>query len=473
VTEPPGPGLDPDAVSYLGAAVSLVHGHGYRVPVTPWTASDTTGLLAHFPPGFSTAIAAPVAFGMSPIQSGRLIVAVSAFAAAVLLILLVGAAAGSAAAVIAFVGAAVTPALVNLHISILSEPLFLAMLLGMMMSCLARRPAATGALAAGAVMVRYAGVAVAAAAVVWFLWQPGSWRRRMREAVIVVGPSLVLLGLWVARSWRAPGGTSNIRALGLYGSLRGTIGEGLSTVCDWLAPGSGGTSWRGVAVTLTVLVIAAVGVGAWRAFRRAPVDGRAPLTVVLAGVIAVCYVGMLIASRVAADPNIPFDDRILAPVILLAEIGLVIGGAIWWRRTPVVWMRGAVVVAGVVWALASLRVVRGRVGDALRDGEDFASADWRFSPTVAWVRANAGTAATLYTNWPAAVYFYAARGSHELPRSLDPLTLRRFGERLVRQRGVLVGFTSPNPDGVSPDSIASRLRLRPLARLADGSVWAP
>lgn len=472
MTEPPGPGLDPDAVSYLGAAVSFVHGRGYRVPVTPWTANDTSGPLAHFPPGFSTAIAAPVAVGMSPIQGGRLIVALSAFVSAVLLILLVGAAAGTGAAVIAFVGAVVTPAVVNLHISILSEPLFLAVLLGAMIACLARRPAVSGALVAGAVMVRYAGLAVAAAAVVWFLWQPGSWRRKVREAAIVGGPSLVLLGAWVARSWRTPGGTSNIRALGLYGSLMRTVGDGVSTVGDWLAPGSEGTSWRGVAVALAIVVIAGVAVGAWRALRRAPVDGRAPLTVLLAGLVAVCYAGMLIASRVAADPNIPFDDRILAPLILLAEIALVIGGAIWWARTPVVWMRGVVVVVGLVWAVASFRVVRGRVGDALRDGEDFASTDWRFSPTVAWVRENARTA-TLYTNWPAAVYFYAARGSHELPRSLDPLTLRRFGERLVRQRGVLVGFTSPNPDGVSPDSIASRLRLRPLARLADGSIWAP
>jgi hypothetical protein len=42
---------------------------------------------------------------------------------------------------------------------------------------------------------------------------------------------------------------------------------------------------------------------------------------------------------------------------------------------------------------------------------------------------------------------------------------------MVRQHGVLVGFDTPNSDGVAPDSIASRLRLQPLARLADGTVW--
>jgi hypothetical protein len=86
------------------------------------------------------------------------------------------------------------------------------------------------------------------------------------------------------------------------------------------------------------------------------------------------------------------------------------------------------------------------------------------------VRAHA-TGIPLYTNWPAAVFFHAQRGSHELPHALDPLTLRRFGERLERQHGILVGFDAPNAEGVSPDSIANRLRLRPLARLADGSIW--
>jgi hypothetical protein len=294
----------------------------------------------------------------------------------------------------------------------------------------------------------------------------------VREALLAGLPSVVLLAAWVARSARSAGGTSNIRQLGLYGSLSRTVAEGFSTVCDWLAPGSGDTSWRGVAVTVTAVVIAAVVVGAWRALRRAPTDGQAPRTILLAALIGVLYLAMLATSRVAADPNIPFDDRLLSPLILLAELGLVIGATIWWRRTPVRLARLAVVVAGVVWATASARVVRERVVDALRDGEDFASADWRFSPTVAWVRDSA-RAVTLYTNWPAAVYFHAGRASHELPRSLDPLTLRRFGERMVRQRGVLVGFSTPNPDGVSPDSIASRLRLVSRARLADGSVWGP
>ncbi|HEX5972669.1 MAG TPA: hypothetical protein VFY85_12135, partial [Gemmatimonadaceae bacterium] len=54
VTDPPGPGLDPDALSYMGAAESLVARGTYRIPTAPWTSADSTSPLAHFPPGFST-----------------------------------------------------------------------------------------------------------------------------------------------------------------------------------------------------------------------------------------------------------------------------------------------------------------------------------------------------------------------------------------------------------------------------------
>jgi hypothetical protein len=37
----------------------------------------------------------------------------------------------------------------------------------------------------------------------------------------------------------------------------------------------------------------------------------------------------------------------------------------------------------------------------------------------------------------------------------------------------MVAFDAPNADAASPDSIASRLRLRQIARLADGAVWGP
>ena len=46
VTDPPGPGLDPDAMQYMGAAESLAAQGAYRIPSATWTSGDNTSPLA-------------------------------------------------------------------------------------------------------------------------------------------------------------------------------------------------------------------------------------------------------------------------------------------------------------------------------------------------------------------------------------------------------------------------------------------
>src|SRR5258708_33191848 len=98
LTEPPGPGLDPDALSYLGAGVSLAHGDGLRVPSAGWASADTTAPLVHFPLGFSVGIAAGIAAGLAPMNAARLVEAAAACGTIVALVLTAAAAEGLVAA---------------------------------------------------------------------------------------------------------------------------------------------------------------------------------------------------------------------------------------------------------------------------------------------------------------------------------------------------------------------------------------
>jgi 4-amino-4-deoxy-L-arabinose transferase-like glycosyltransferase len=459
-TQPPGPGLDPDAVSYVGAAVSLVRSGTYRIPTSGWAASDTTEPLAHFPPGFSTAIAGPVALGVPPVQAARIVIAVSAFVTAAVVCTLMDTIGLGALAVVFL-----TPGVVDAHLSVLSEPLFIALLVATLatMVRVADRPewiwrVALGVLAAGAVMVRYAGAGVVAAAALWVFAQPAPWRRRLRDLALVVLPSIVVLGLWVVHATARAGDTS-IRRFAVYRHLAGSVLAGVRTVVNWLAPGLAAAglpaviSW--VIALAVALVVARTLVAALRA-HRATILTRAAAT------LLVCSLVVIVASRVLADPNIPFDERLLAPSMLLAELAIV-------AALPSA-TRPARIVLGA-WFLGSAIVSVAAVRAALDDGGDFASADWRFSPTVSWVRDSANGRA-LYTNWPIALYFYDGRDSHELPPVLEPLTLRRFGDRLARTHGLLVAFDATTaPDFARPDSIAARLRLRAVARFSDGTVW--
>ena len=110
ITEPPGPGLDPDSMSYLGAAESLVRQGSLRIPMAEWSDPDSTSALRHFPPGFPIAIAIPVALGARPEQAARGVEAVSAFATVALAVWIVAAVAGSGAGALAGAALLATPA---------------------------------------------------------------------------------------------------------------------------------------------------------------------------------------------------------------------------------------------------------------------------------------------------------------------------------------------------------------------------
>jgi hypothetical protein len=496
-TAPPGPGLDPDAMSYLGAAQWLAHSHTYRIPTSSWSAADTTEPLAHFPPGFSTAIAVPVWFGAAPLHAARWLIALAAFCTWTGVVLIVAEAAGVVVGVLTGLATLATPALLNVHLSVLSEPLFLASLVGTLGGLLAlaradrstgARPAmATGAAVGAAVMLRYAGIAWLAAAglaaLTWTVPSRRAWRVRAARLVLLVLPTACMLGPWIARTMRL-GGPRSVRALGVYGDVVETARGGLETITAWLVPLATGP-WRTWAA-IGLLLAAAVATGdAWRRTRgggaapapdgaaaaaAAPAARKAALLRVIA-LLSGCYLVMLIASRLLADPHIPFDERILAPLILLAEIAVAVSVSVWGPGRRRAWR--VIVGAGLAaWFVASAVVSGGRVAYALDDGNDFAGSDWRDSPTIAWVRTPSGGGhRELYSNWPAALYFHAHRASHDLPEVVDALALHRFRDRLARSHGVVVGFDTPSPDVAPPDTLARALGLRQIARFEDGTVW--
>lgn len=450
-TQPPGPGLDPDAASYVGAAISFARTGAYRIPTSGWAALDTTETLAHFPPGFPTAIAAPIALGVPPIQSGRLVVAISAFITATVVGLTLDTAALGLLAVAAMF---LTPAIIDEHLNVLSEPLFIAILVSVW-ALLPRTDLfsrlALGLLGAAAIMVRYVGAGVVGATALWVIaqpreaGQPASWRTRFRDLILATLPAAVLFKLWTSRH-------AEIRRIAEYGHFYATLRAGGSTLGDWLAPGVTAPALRWV-VAIVIAVLAAQAIA--RAWRTRP-------RIVGAALLIVCLVGVTVVSRLFADPNIPFDERILAPVFVLAEVATVI--ALPWAPRITKVLLGA-------WLIASAVISAGDIRAALDDGNDFAGSDWRDSPTVAWVRDSA-PGRTLYTNWPVVLYFQAGRSSHGLPPVLEPLMLHRFGDRLARTQGLVVGFNVKSPDAAPPDSIAERLRLRQVARLSDGTIWA-
>ena len=463
-------------MAYLGAATSLVHQGRMRVPTAEWDRPDTTSTLSLWPPGFPAAIALPVYFGASPIQSARWIniLAAAVTAGAVVLVI-----AGPLGASFGVIGAAIifaTPAVFDTHVSVLSEPLFIVLMLLLLATMVYARDRLLllSVLAASVVMVRYAGAAAPAAAVTWTLLDSRrDWRTRWRRAIAVALLPLVALALWFARTAIAPDRHATPR-LSVYSGWGGTLIQARDTFAEWLAPLlSDGTLQRTmallVAVALAGFLITAASDTAGNRLRQLRVGGVSSLlgaTSLLGG----WYIIVVLASRAFVGGTIPLDGRILAPLIVLIEIAVVTAIGYWWRayHFPV---HATITVLALIWFGAATTVTVNDAIYASTEGSDFAGARWSRSPLTAWVRDHAA-GRPIYSNWPPALYFYAHRIARELPDGTDPEDISGFADQIRSDHGYVVGFDERSPDFMSAATLAHDIGLYQVVRTADGTVWA-
>ena len=491
LTQPPGPGLDPDSLSYLGAGISLARGEGLRVPSASWASADTSSPLVHFPPGFSATIAVGIRMGASPVKAARIVEAVSAGVTVAAVVLVAAAAGGLVAAFVAIAMVAVTPAMMTVHASVLSEPLFLA-LLTCFVGVLAgdpskrrtRRTLVLGALAAAAILVRYAGVSLLAVlALEGFIAAPeaaltgrsAGFRvlARARSVAVAVALPVVLLAAWAFTRPRSAE-AERIRDAGVYlNGFGATVGEGVTTVAQWLAP----SFTPGLATVLVAAGVLAAIITLLVHAARAALRGEASAgeVRVVRGVelMAIAYGMVLVASRLLADPGIPFDARLLAPLFLLASIAIGVLVVSWCRAAAAAGhVRALILTIGIIasWIAGAAQVSGALLDEVRADGADMASAEWRLSPLVDWAT-HADARTRLYSNWPAAIWFHTGRAALELPTELDSATVAAFRAKLAVENGAVVAFHQRSPDVASPDSLAKLAGLVEVMRSAAGTVW--
>jgi thiamine transporter ThiT len=464
VTSGAGPGLDPDSMSYIQAATTFVHGGGLRDVDRDWTSVDSTMPLSHWPPGFPLALAGEERLGFDAAQGARALNAASAFVTIAGITWLVGGAAGIVAGLIAGLLVMTTPAVVQVHENVLSEPPFIALLvLALVTMVHAReRPLVSGTLAALASIVRYAGLSVVGGVVLWQFARTGTLRQRLVRSATAALPAIVIQGAWVMRTVHKAG-PSSIRDLSWYGELGPTMREGWHTISAWLVPGMSQRWGSFAAVCLVILLLATI----WRA--RPVRAEQAPA--LAAGLLAACYVALLLISRLVADLTIPLDYRLMAPLFLLLEVAIVLIVASAWRTWPIP-ARVLAVVLGLLWWDSALSVSRESARYAVQTGNDLADVCWRRSPLLAWVRAN-GRGHALFTNVPEALFFQAKRLSHELPEERDAQTAAALLDTLVRRNALIVEFDASCIDVDNPDSLLARMPLREVVTMPTGRVLAP
>ena len=471
ITSGHGPGLDPDSAAYLGAAGSLAHGDGLRVPMGKWENPDSTVELTVWPPAFSAATAVPEMMGFAPLASARLVIAAAAATTAATLAVVLAGAVNLTVLCAAMLIVLVTPSFVGVHMSVLSEPLFIASLAVTLLAMVRGRPGLAAASATLAVMTRYAGASAALGTAAWFLFfEKGAPRQRFLRAALSSAPAAVAFALWIAHNARVKV-VQSAMSVEYYPGIGATLREGLGTMLAWLAPGARGAA-AAVIGGAVFLSLAAAGISffARRDARIESDETSARRISAAAAVLLTSYLAVLICSRLFIGGAIRFDARILSPAIFLIEVVAIAlcGSAL--ADRGLTW-RVVASLAAVMWMVAALAADAPAVLDSIEDGNDFAASDWRESPTVEWV-AREGAGHPIYTNWPAAIIFDARRNAYDIPGSTDADTLALFGRILASRKGLLAAFNERSPDYPPIDSIAAGAGLTRVREFSDGAIWA-
>jgi len=483
-SSPWGIGVRVDSLSYLTAAQSLAQGHclcwlGSGLELKP---------LVHFGPLYPSLVAAGTLLGMSILESARVLAAVLYGANLAL--------SGLAVHVVtknpwAGVGAAfvfgASPVIVEAHDSAMSEPLFLFFLMAGFLALAVyldgRWPIVLGlaALACGlAVLTRYAGSSMLLAGVgALLLVNRGSWRIRIRDAMVFALAAFLPLSLWLLRNLAVSGTLTN-RVLGYHPVTADDARAFLDIVTGWLTAAR--TSHWIEGLLLAALLVGGAGV-VWRYTRSdSSVERRAGGLGMILMLYILVYVPMLGLSRTYFDAKIPIDDRMLSPwyasltlmAALVAGISLRGPRRTWWI-VPV----ALLVLAGPGrYMVDGSRRVLGRLET---QGVGFASRAWGESPSLDWVR-DLSSDALLYSNKALVIQLLLGRAAYQPPERYDEVkaqfredfleNLDRMYADLERPNSYLLMFDPVRP--IEPADVEDEFTvgLVLIETLSDGVVYA-
>jgi hypothetical protein len=469
-----GPGLSTDALSYLGAADSLAHGRGLRVPIADWYTPLSSSRLSHFPPGFSALLALPIALGVGVIDAARglqaLLAAALVWLACVLASSVCSQRSRPVAALLVASLLCVTPAWNQGVLLVLSEPALLTLLALQVLVMLyaPQRVFLLGSVAASCALVRYAGVAAPLAAAAFVATRRAQLRQRARDVTLVLIPPVFAISLW--RQW-----AGEFREYGLFTTgWSASFAEALETACAWLAPWPLPAWLRASCVALVMLAGVALIIAELRqerllagfaAERRVTVSALVRATVLL----SVSYVVVLIFARLCADPDIPFDWRLLSPIIVAATwLMAAIIVRRWAALQPA--LRALLTAYAVLWFGGNLTATTKEVVELLRSGTGYGSVAWQDMELARWLR-GPGRHFELYTNDPAAVWLIARHAAHMLPTENEADQVPAFATRLRSMPSAIIELAHDFNPTLKPAVLAAQVGFVEIARFDNGAVW--
>jgi hypothetical protein len=278
-----------------------------------------------------------------------------------------------------------------------------------------------------ALLTRYANLAVivtGVAAIMFYSRQ--SMRKRVTDSLAYFLLSAIPLSLFLARNALGAGSIANRPAPYLHLPDRTVLEQGTSTILHWLLPGS--VSQNVSTNHAQYLVIMALGIFLASGFlfsRRTQSDTPGgsndwQFMPQVAWLFFVVYLVMLLSTLLWFDRLLPLNDRILSPLYLTGVVVFVSFLALAARRRARLFSLSLIAIS-VFFLAVKANETFALVEELGQDGLGYASAEWRGSRTIEYLKALPEV--PIYSNDIPAAYLLAGRIVHSIPISTNPSSL--------------------------------------------------
>jgi hypothetical protein len=390
-----GSSLHADSFYYMAGAEGLASGRGfYRA-----TGVGTYKAVIHYPPLYSASIAGGILAGLEAYSSARVVNGLLfgglLFMAGVAIFLSSRKVVPSVLCALAFLSA---PLLIELHSWVLSEPLYLFLSLLSFLSAgayLVRRDrpsllVLSGALLACSALTRYVGVTLIASVVAAALiGGEFPWRRRLSDAVILLGISSGPLSLFLLRNWAVAGSPTN-RPLPFWHPPGVNFWSDFGmVVSNWFIPSSDLFGSRPFTITLIALTIF-LGWGLYHFVPPVAVEDqsnarfRGRLLEIIVLYLAF-NASFLVLNAYLLDVNTLVNDRILSSLFFgMVLVGWLLMAKIWGNPLPA--RKVFVGIVGSAFLAFQMSNARPLISRLSSEPYGYATFLRRFSPTIEYIR---------------------------------------------------------------------------------------
>lgn len=502
-----GIGVTPDSTVYFDAAHNLASGKGL---VAISGAGPELIPLTHYPPLYSSILALTLSSGATGETAARWLNAIL-FGANIFLVGISIAFSARNSFWFPVSGAILTlvaPDVLAIHSVALTEPLYLLLTLGGLLSLgvyfqnQRRRFLLAGSiLIALSFLTRYVGIATVATGVFALLLlnakeskpeavRPTSLfkveflRRKIFDTLIFLCVSCLPVALWSLRNRAVAGGASD-RQLAFHPVKLRQIVSAFSTAAQWLLLGKVRLDVRFLAFIVEFLVLASLTIYFMKKGRktlgRSEDESQSKLPHLLV-IFVISYVAVLIGTITFFETDNVLDSRSLLPVHFAGLVLVPCLGWLGYRRLP---MSGSVRAIFVILPLLLAGSYTFRSARWLvlvqNDASGYAARDWKESETIAQIR-KLPAGIPIYSNGVDAIYYLTARRALDIPAPIIHGTgqpnpnydqeLARMREELRQHNGAIVYFNTLPERWFLPSEIELRTRL-PLTEVAtapDGSI---